>query len=153
MVASRRRVGKGATSHRHEGGGEDAGGKSGGLHRKHVELLASAIRAIGKPRSPLTLNYGVSQRLVPAMTGECNLHPEQIPKCWTRVIRGGGGRPRDDLEDHDLKSAGASAGAFPLRPCGPPVPCPSGPGEAGVGRAEWSVAELRPSHGRRPKMS
>src|SRR5205807_3317574 len=43
----------------------------------------------------------------------------------------GGGAPshgaegegsRDDLEDHDLKSAGTSSGAFPLRPFGPPPP-------------------------------
>ena len=32
-----------------------------------------------------------------------------------------GESPRDDL-NHDLKFAGASTGAFPLRPCGPPPP-------------------------------
>src|ERR1700738_3014146 len=31
-------------------------------------------------------------------------------------------RPQDDLEDHDLKSADTSTGAFPLRPFGPPPP-------------------------------
>ena len=43
------------------------------------------IRAIGKPRSPLTLSYGVSRRLVPAVTGGCNLpagcaHKSSLPR-------------------------------------------------------------------------
>src|SRR5580704_1393479 len=77
LIASRvvplpRRFGKGATSH-NDGTGEDDGGQPDRLHHNHVVLLASWIRAIGKPRSPLTLSYGVSPRLVPAKTGCCNL--------------------------------------------------------------------------------
>src|SRR5580704_18543986 len=74
MVPFPRRFSISATDHSHEGADEHDGGQSDGLHRNHVVLLACAIRAIGKPRLPLILTYGASQRLVPTMTGECNLH-------------------------------------------------------------------------------
>src|SRR5260370_42618722 len=58
MVPLPRRFGKGATSHRQEGAGEDNGGQPDRLQRNHVVLLASPIHASGKPRSPPTLCYG-----------------------------------------------------------------------------------------------